>query len=268
MRIKPQSLMLLLLALFLHTCESQRIPPISLTELIDSSQYCFDDFTIVGILIDVSGSFNQEQEMGAFAGQNYFELACDEVKAYVTESASRTCDCIIVREIQERSYPEKAFIAVLDYSDSTYTLPLIRASNPFAIKQKKNKLRDLVNDRNIKQNKKLDLFRNRIDEFKEVRSKRSSGKTDIVNAIKSLSQDMNNSRYETYSKRIIIYSDFEDNITDIRTSKLDLTGFQIEGHYVSKNTHMTASAYEGMLNNWHNYLICDSLIFFAPEISI
>jgi hypothetical protein len=222
---------------------------------------------IVVFMVDRSGSFHRIQREGNFKGQDYFYLACDQIKQYVEREAGRAPELVIVRVIESASFTDETVAAHLDLTDFNGVFPEKEpagAYDKFEHEEWQKRRAAFLQDANDERDRRTKSFLEKMDELKK---RGASNMTDIVNAFKALLQDLKSMPH--YPKRIIVYSDFKDN-----QNRLDSAGVidfggdtEIEGRFVSIND-MKPREYENLVKAWQRILNNKVAEFKTPIKSI
>lgn len=253
-----------LLSLLLTACKEQTPSTVPVSAAPPST---LPQSRIVIFFVDISGSFHKFQKEGNFKEQDYFYIACDQIKQYVEQQAGQSHELIIVKTIESSSFSDETVAAKIDFTNSTSEFQEPEPKGAYekyekeAWKRRKDSFLDKVKSDNTAL---IQAFSEKIDALKK---REPSNKTDVVNAFKALLQDLKS--LPNYPKRIIVYSDFKDN-----QNKLDSAGVldfgddtEIEGRFVSLND-MTPEKYESLIAAWKRILKCKSIEFKTPIKSI
>lgn len=222
--------------------------------------------TLTIFLVDVSGSFNRIQKEGRFEGQNYFDIACLQIMRYIGNNADKGYEDIIIRQISNNSFPEAAFVHRLNLVAEPYSER--KPNSPFRIKgwlERKEKYERKLENLLIKR---INSTLEKIKNFQLLKSGYYSKQTDVLYAIVCCKKRIdNNPSYSSYIKKIIVYSDFKDTISNLNREPILLEDVEFEGRFVSKRGH-TSRSYDELLQKWRNILRCKSITFKTPEESL
>ncbi|MDX6558839.1 MAG: hypothetical protein QOF72_1888 [Blastocatellia bacterium] len=218
-------------------------------------------------MVDRSGSFHRVQREGNFKGQDYFLLACDQIKQYVEKHAGTDRELIIVRTIEAASFTDETVAAQIDLTNSAITFSEKEPDGVYekyeheAWEKRKEAFLQNAHDQIASQTK---TFYERID---ALRNRKFSGGTDIVNAFKALVQDLKSLPH--YSKRIVVFSDFKDNQNRLDTAEVIDFGddVEIEGRFVSIND-LKPAEYDKLIKAWQRILNSKVTEFKTPIKSI
>lgn len=222
---------------------------------------------IVVFMVDRSGSFHKVQREGNFKNQDYFYLACDQIKQYVEKHAGTDRELIIVRTIETASFTDETVAAQIDLTNADITFS---EKEPDGVYQKyehegweKRRAAFLLSARDQIASQTKSFY----EKVEALRKRDYSDGTDIVNAFRALVQDLKS--LPNYPKRIVVFSDFKDNQS--RLDKVDVIDFggdvEIEGRFVSINDLKPAD-YDKLIKAWQRILNYKVTEFKTPIKSI
>jgi hypothetical protein len=217
--------------------------------------------------VDRSGSFHKIQNEGNFRGQDYFHIACEQIKQYVERPEEHQHELIIVRTIESASFSDETVAAQIDFTNINFEFQEPEPKGAYAKLEKeawqkrKDKFLSKIND------ERASLLKSFSAKMDELENRGPSDRTDIVNAFKALLQDLKSLPHDP--KRIIVYSDFKDNQNRLDSSEeLDFgDDTEIEGRFVSIND-LTPRKYDELIGAWERILKCKSKEFKTPIKSI
>ncbi|PYP88794.1 MAG: hypothetical protein DMF61_06400 [Blastocatellia bacterium AA13] len=260
---------LLLLLLIMTNCKSVPPPSIAAPSPVEPRN------RITIFLVDRSGSFHKEQKEGHFKSQDYFHIACDQIKKYVEQQANlereqkadQPHEFIIVRVIESASFSDETVAAQIDFTNPDFIFREPEPKGPFANLDKEaweRRKDDFMKQVDDKRDPLVKNFYNKMD---ELNKRGPSDRTDVINAFQALLQDLKSLPH--YFKHIVVYSDFQDNQNKLDSA--DVLDFgddtKIEGKFVSVNG-LTPKQYENLMAAWGRILKCNSQEFKTPIKSV
>ena len=215
--------------------------------------------------VDVSGSFNKRQKEGKFKNQNYFELACLQIKDLFRSKSKVGEDYFVVRAIKSSSFGDDATIAKLDITDSKYVFDELPPKEDIKKKRWQSSKNDFINKANREADVEREKAVSEINDFLNAYNDKSTNYTDLINAINSVKPIIENNKFKSFNKKIIIYSDFKETKNSFLSNlSINLDSVVIEGRFVSKNAFTNLKDYEENKLNWTRVLKCRELIFKTP----
>ncbi len=257
---------LLLLILTIASCDSQNKKDKSSYQEIEKEQMSKNNTkNLLIYFVDVSGSFNRRQEEGKFKNQNYFELACLQIKDIIRTKSIIGEDYLIVRAIKSSSFGDDATIAKLDLTDTIYIFNEAPPKEDIKKKRWKKNKEDFQNNANRKADIEREKAISEVNNFLDSYNDKPTNYTDLINALNSVNPIIESDKFKSFSKKIIVYSDFKETKNSFLSDlEINLDSVIIEGRFVSKNAFTNLKGYEKNKHKWSETLNCKKLIFKTP----
>ena len=214
-------------------------------------------------LLDASGSFNRQQKGGLFDGQNYFDLACDQVRHHLQDASAK--EVIFAYSISSSSQGDDNLGLSLDLTEFAKEYSVPEPTNIFQHRDWEKGKAEFDQPLRVKMDKARAAAVEKLEQFRKDHSARPADHTDLYTAIWLASEVFGDPTYKGGESQLIIFSDFQDTRTNT-TPPVQLPGVKVVGKFVSRNGH-TRETYDALLDRWRHVLVAQSLELLPPERS-